>query len=201
MNRQESYGFAIRDARTSDSAAILAIYAPHVLGGAITFETALPTVEDMAGRILTTALEYPYFVAEDGSGILGYAYAGRVRSREAYQWSAELSIYVRDDAQGRGIGRALVTRVISALRIMGVKTLYAVITSPNPPSEAFHERLGFKRLAVFENMGYKLGRWRDVLWMSLTLGAFDDDPEAVTPHPCISAPLQGCETPPSRGGR
>ncbi|MDR2656198.1 MAG: GNAT family N-acetyltransferase [Oscillospiraceae bacterium] len=201
MNRQESYGFAIRDARASDAAAILAIYTPHVLDGAITFETTLPTVKDMAGRILATASEYPYFVAEDDTGILGYAYAGRVRSREAYQWSAELSIYVRDDAQGRGIGRTLVARVVDALRIMGVKTLYAVITSPNPPSEAFHERLGFKRLAVFENMGYKLGQWRDVLWMSLTLGAFVGDPEAITPYPCIPAPSQGHEAPPSRGGR
>ncbi|MDR1599855.1 MAG: GNAT family N-acetyltransferase [Oscillospiraceae bacterium] len=183
MDKQESPVYRIRDARVSDAEGILGIYAPHVLRGAVTFETDVPSVGDMARRVQAVSAEYPYLIAEDGSGVIvGYAYAGRVRSREAYQWSAELSIYVREDEQGRGVGRALVKRIIAALREMGVKTLYAVITSPNPASETFHERLGFRRLYVFEKMGYKQGLWRDVLWMSLPLGEYGEAPEPIRPY-------------------
>lgn len=182
MAGQETISFSIRDAAESDAASILDIYAPHVLDGAVTFETEVPTVQEMASRIRAVSAEYPYFAAEDGTGVIGYAYAGRVRSRDAYQWSAELSIYVREDSRGRGVGGALVRRIIGALKTMGVKTLYAVITSPNPQSEAFHERLGFKRLCVFERMGYKQGLWRDVLWAALALGEYDTPPEPIRPY-------------------
>ncbi|GHU75212.1 hypothetical protein AGMMS49992_18710 [Clostridia bacterium] len=185
MSDNNAKTYTIRDACPGDAAGILAIYAPHVLNDAITFEFEIPSVEDMAGRILATQAEFPYFVAEDETGILGYAYAGRVRSRAAYQWSAELSIYVREDVQGRGIGRTLVERIVEALTAMGVKTLYAVITHPNVPSEAFHNRLGFERLYAFEHMGWKLGQWWGVLWMSMTLGEFVDRPSEIVAYPLI----------------
>ena len=101
--------------------------------------------------------------------MVGYAYAGRHRSREAYQWSVEVSVYVAENQHRRGVGRALYTSLVECLRLQGFFHAYAGITLPNPASVGLHESLGFQPVGVYKDVGYKLGQWHTVGWLELII--------------------------------
>jgi len=159
----------IRLATTADAPAIQAIYAPIVRDTFISFEVDPPSVDEMASRIASTVARYPYLVLDDGGEVRGYAYASTFRPRAAYDWSAETTIYLRDDSRGAGVGRALYEALIAILRVAGYRQAYAGIALPNEASVALHERVGFSRVGTFERAGYKIGDWRSVGWWQLLM--------------------------------
>lgn len=159
----------IRVATADDAAGVLAIYAPLVRDTAISFETEPPTVDEMRSRITGTLPNFPWLVAEDAAGVAGYVYAGRYAERAAYRWGATTTVYIRADQRGRGVGRALYTELFTHLRRQGYCMAYAGITQPNAGSVALHESLGFTRIGVFENAGFKHGAWHGVGWWQLVL--------------------------------
>lgn len=166
----------VRPAGRGDAPEIRAIYAPLVTGSAVSFEEEVPSTGAIARRMVAAPL-LPWLVAEAGGQVAGYAYAGRYRSRPAYRWSAECSVYVAASFRRRGVGAALYRELIAAVRSLGYVSLFAGIALPNPASVALHEALGFRPAGVHRAAGYKLGRWHDVGWWSLTLpAALPDSP-------------------------
>lgn len=172
-----------RVATPADAAAIQAIYAPYVADTSITFEYAVPPVAEMAMRIAAISTRYPYLVAEHDGLVIGYAYGAEHRTRPAYQWNAELSVYFARDRVGLGVGATLYKALIELLRRQNFRNVYGAITSPNPRSERLHERLGFTRLGVFRDCGFKLDRWYDVVWYEKHLGDPAEPPLPVIPFP------------------
>ena len=156
----------IRIASVTDAEAILDIYAPYVLDTAISFEERPPTLGEMAERV---AAGHLWLVAEDGTGVLGYAYAAPFHRRPAYRWSVEVSIYLAETATGRGIGRLLLHELLDRIRTKGFVNAFAGTTLPNPRSIALFESFGFKKIAHQEKVGFKLDAWHDVVWMQLQL--------------------------------
>ena len=173
----------IRTARGEDAAAIHAIYAPSVSAGVATFETELPGVETMRERLRARLQHYPWLVWEDAGEVLAYAYAGRFRERAAYDWIAETSIYVRRDAQRRGIARRLYGVLLDVMRLQGITQAVGVITLPGTASVAMHEAMGFTSAGVWRQCGYKLGQWWDVGVWQKELQVAASPPRAVTPFP------------------
>lgn len=159
----------IRDARRSDVPAMLAIYAPFVEHTAVSFEYDVPTEAEFARRLEEHQAAFPWLVCEENGRVMGYAYAGRAFERAAYGWNAEISCYLAPELRGRGVGRRLYTRIEEILTRLGYYKLFAVVTSANAPSVAFHRALGFRDAACFRNVGYKQGGWYDVLWLEKTL--------------------------------
>jgi L-amino acid N-acyltransferase YncA len=137
----------IRLATPADTTPILAIYTPIVQETVISFELEPPTLDEMAQRISQTLLRWPWLVAEDSSGLVGYAYASQHRTRTAYQWSVDVSAYVRPDLHRRGIGRALYAVLLRLLPLQGYYNAYAGIALPNPASVGLHEAMGFRPVA------------------------------------------------------
>ena len=159
----------IRDARRSDVPAMLAIYAPFVEHTAVSFEYDVPTEAEFARRLEEHRAAFPWLVCEENGRVMGYAYAGRAFERAAYGWNAEISCYLAPELRGRGVGRRLYARIEEILTRLGYYKLFAVVTSANAPSVAFHRALGFREAACFRNVGYKQGGWYDVLWLEKTL--------------------------------
>jgi phosphinothricin acetyltransferase len=159
----------IRLATADDAAAVAAIYAPYVRETPITFETEVPSVTEIAGRIERTLVGHPWLVCVRNGEVTGYAYGGTYRTRAAYQWSVEVTVYVRRAAHRHGIGRALYTSLLELLRWQGFYNAYAVITVPNAGSVGLHEGLGFVSAGVTQRVGFKLGRWHDVGTWELAL--------------------------------
>lgn len=176
---------SIRDAVESDVPAIAAIYADAVDHGTATYELEVPTLDEMRERFAgLKASEYPYLVAEENGEVLGYAYAGPFRTRPAYRFIVEDSIYVAPQAKGKGIGKALMLALIEACRAGGYHQLAAVIGDghADSPSVKLHERLGFRHCGLLEGSGYKHGRWLDTVFMQLEMNGgnrTDPDPQSV----------------------
>lgn len=171
----------IRPSTDADLPAITAIYGWNVLNGLGTFEEDPPSQEEMARRraaFLERGL--PYLVAEEDGVVLGYAYAGPFRLRAAYRYTVEDSVYVSPDAVGKGVGKTLLTALIAQLEALGLRQLVAVIgDSGNAASIGLHAALGFKQQGVFPSMGYKFGRWVDLVWMQRDLnGGGSREPDA-----------------------
>jgi phosphinothricin acetyltransferase len=159
----------IRLATTNDADAVLAIYAPVVRDTAISFEYHVPTAADMEARIANVLLQRPWLVYEWKGEVLGYVYASTFRDRLAYQWGTEVTVYIRADVRGRGLGRALYTALFEVLKLQGFCTVVAGATLPNAATERLHERMGFRLIGVYPAAGYKLGRWHDVVFWYLHL--------------------------------
>jgi len=168
----------IRCANGNDAEGILAIYAPIVRDTAISFEVEPPTLAEMRKRIESTVIQFPWLVCESNRGIEGYAYASRHRERSAYQWSADVSVYVAADSRRKGLGRGLYAPLLGVLVDLGYYSALAGIGLPNPGSVALHESMGFRPIGVYRNIGYKMGAWRDVGWWQCPLREYGDKPEA-----------------------
>ena len=172
----------LRMATPADGARLAAIYAPAVTERATSFELVPPDATEMARRIGNVTTRTPWLVLEENGWITGYAYASPHRDRPAYQWSVEVSAYIDDRAHRQGQGRALYTALFDILTAQGFVNAYAGITLPNPASVGFHAAMGFGKIGVYEGIGYKFGRWHDVVWMHRLLApraAEMDPPRAL----------------------
>jgi phosphinothricin acetyltransferase len=165
----------IRAAADADAEALAAIYGHHVLHGFGTFEEVPPPPAEMdQRRRAVMAHGLPYLVAEEAGRVLGYAYAAPFRARAAYRYTVEDSIYIAPDAIGRGVGRAVLSAVLGACESMGLRQVLAVIgDSQNAASIGLHRALGFEHAGVTKGLGYKHGRWVDVVWMQKPLNGGD----------------------------
>lgn len=160
---------SIRAATEADVPAMLAIYGEFVKNTAVSFEYQVPGEAEFTERLHSHIAQYPWLVYEENHRVLGYAYAGRAFERAAYAWNAEISCYLAPQIRRRGIGRELYARIEEILRTQGVRKVFAVITSANDASLAFHRAIGYHDAARFSEVGYKLGRWYDVLWLEKRL--------------------------------
>ena len=154
----------LRNATIHDVPVMLDIYRPYILDTAITFEYEVPAFEEFEARFRTVTARFPWLVWEENGMVLGYAYASPFKTRAAYQWDADLSIYLREDCRGKGIGKALYSELENRLRDLGYHVLYGVVTSANEASCRFHEALGYRPIATFERTGVKFGRWYGITW-------------------------------------
>lgn len=178
----------IRFATPADSAALLRIYAQYI-DTPVTFEYKLPSEQEFARRIETITAEYPYLVCAENGELIAYAYAHRLWERAAYQWNAELSIYLCRTHTSRGIGKRLYHILAEMLRLCGIRTVYGIVTLPNEKSERLHLSLGFHRCATYRNAGYKCGRWHDVAWFEKEIA-----PHSETAAPSPVLPLSAIPT-------
>jgi phosphinothricin acetyltransferase len=163
-------GPAVRDATTADAEGCAAIYAPYVLTSAASFETDPPGPGELARRIATALATHAWLVAERDGVLVGYAYATAYKTRAAYRWTCETSVYVAADAQRGGVGRTLYAALLTRLQARGFRSAVAGMTLPNEASAALHEALGFSRCGVLPRVGWKAGRWHDVALLQRDLG-------------------------------
>lgn len=177
----------LRIAQERDVRAMTAIYAPFVLRTPISFELTPPTEEEMLARLNKTLPQYPWLVAIGDEAVVGYAYASKHRERVAYQWAADVSIYLHQDWRGKGLGRALYTSLFAFLREQGYMRVYAGITLPNPASVGLHEALGMSPVGIFRQVGFKLGAWHDVGWWQGSLQTLVSDPPLPRPITEVAA--------------
>lgn len=182
----------IRLATADDAAAIVEIYRPSIENSTTSFETVVPSVDEMRQRIESCLERYPWIVDEDQNGLRGYAYAGSHHVRAAYRWSANVSVYVDQHAQRQGVARRLYLTLFAILEQQGIRRALAGITVPNPASHEFHSSLGFELVGVYTQVGYKLGNWLDVSWLQRPLGegATTQPAELIAFHK-IAASLPG----------
>ena len=166
----------LRRAHLEDAEAILEIYAPYIRNTNITFEYEVPSLSEFRDRMAGIMEGYPYLICEIDGIAAGYAYAHRYKERAAYQWDAELSVYLREGCERRGIGQAFYTALMEILKEQHVRNVYGIVTSPNPPSEALHAAMGFRLFGVSQKTGYKLGKWIDVSGFERPIGDPDSPP-------------------------
>jgi L-amino acid N-acyltransferase YncA len=161
----------IRAALPTDVASIQSIYAHHVSHGLGTFETVPPDLHEMASRhAQITAAGFPYLVAVDAGAVVGYAYANQFRTRAAYRYTVEDSVYIAPDAHRRGIGKALLAELVARCSAQGLHQMLAVIgDSGNVGSIAVHRACGFEDVGVMKAVGRKFDRWVDVVLMQRAL--------------------------------
>lgn len=168
----------VRGATPQDTLALAAIYGHHVLHGFGTFEEVSPSPVEMERRrrdVVDRGL--PYLVAVEDDQVLGFAYAAPFRTRPAYRYAVEDSVYISPDAVGRGVGRTVLSAVLTACEPLGIRQVVAVIgDSGNAASIGLHTALGFTHSGVGKSFGFKHGRWVDIIWMQKALGSGDATP-------------------------
>ena len=178
----------IRIAVPEDAGVLLKIYAPYVENTAVSFEYAVPSVEEFSHRIRNTLKSYPYLAAEMDGETVGYAYAHTFIPRAAYNWSAESSIYVRMDRKGCGIGKKLYQTLETYLKRQHIQNLNACIASIDVEdetltndSERFHRHMGYEMVGKVHHCAYKFNQWYDMIWMEKKLGEYPEQPGRVIP--------------------
>ena len=161
----------LRDASAADAPAVASLYGWHVLNGLGTFEEEPPSPDEMASRMrAVSARGLPWLLAEADGRLLGYAYAAPYRDRSGYRFTAEDSVYVAPDAQRRGAGRALLNALLDRCTSLGLRRMLAAIgDSGNTASIDLHRRCGFEVCGTLHSVGFKHGRWLDVVFMERTL--------------------------------
>ncbi len=159
----------IRPVRKTDVADILAIYSPYITDTVISFETDVPSIEEFSKRIENIQKQFPYIVCEADDKVVGYAYASKHRERSAYKYSVDVSVYVAADFHHKGIGKALYTSLFGLLEKYNYFSAYAGITLPNEKSIGLHKSFGFTEVGIYHNVGYKCGKWLDVIWLEKQL--------------------------------
>ena len=164
-----SNNFIIRPIQPGDEKATLEIYRPYVEDTIISFEYEAPSLAEWEKRITSYTEEYPWLVCEYNKELIGYAYGSKHRTRTAYSWSAESTIYMSDKFHRRGIARVLYETLFELLKLQGYVNVYAGVGLPNEKSEAFHLALGFYEVGTFKKIGYKFGGWHDTRWFQLHL--------------------------------
>ena len=179
---------SVRLATVQDVPRILEIYAPYVKNTVISFEYDVPTIEEFTQRFLEITAQFPWLVWEENGTVLGYAYGSRPFERTAYQWSAEASIYLCPEACGKGIGKMLYTALEQLLQRQGYRKVYAIITSDNGPSVAFHRAVGYRHTATMPDCSYKFGKWHGIIWMEKELNTWPSPPR--DPIPIHKVPQQ-----------
>lgn len=165
--------FQIEKVGVEDTSQLIEIYAPYVKDTAISFEYEVPSFDEFKNRIVNITKVYPYLKAVSETGeVLGYAYAGRFRARKAYDHTAEASVYVRQNCRRSGVGKALYAELEKELAAMGIHSLIAVLSVTDiedrhltNASLRFHEAMGYKRCAHFHEIGFKFGKWYDMVWL------------------------------------
>ena len=163
----------IRLATVADIPAILDVYGPYVRDTGYSFEYTVPTVEAFTQRFLHHTACCPWLVWEEDSQVLGYAYGAPAFERAAYSWCAEVSIYLSPQLQGRGVGKMLYAVLEHILFQQGYRVLYALVTSENTSSIAFHHALGYEKCTELKNCGVKFGRWLGVIWLEKRSNSVD----------------------------
>jgi phosphinothricin acetyltransferase len=167
----------VRDAIPDrDASACLEIYAPFVRDTFVSFEEQVPTLEEFRERIRSTTATHPWLVLEDQGEVVGYAYASPHRTRAAYRWAADVTVYVAPSHRRAGAGRRLYAELLERLRRQRFRVACAGIALPNDASVELHRAMGFKRVGVYERIGWKTGAWRDVGWWQLELTPASDEP-------------------------
>ena len=159
----------IRAAELSDVEKILEVYAPYVRSSTATFEYDVPELSAFTQRFLDITQQFPWLVWEEDGTILGYAYASRPFSRAAYSWCAEPTVYLRPEAQGRGIAAGLYRELECLLLQQGYQVLYALISGENQKSLRFHEKQGYEIRAFLPDCGWKFDRWIGLYWLEKRL--------------------------------
>jgi L-amino acid N-acyltransferase YncA len=188
----------IRSITPGDAQSVAEIYAPFVSDGATSFEAVAPDAAEIRKRIAEITPRYPWLVFEAAGKVVGYAYASQHRSRHAYQWSTDVSVYILESARKQRVGRALYTALFDLLRRQGYFNAYAGITLPNPGSVRLHESMGFATVGVYSRVGFKFGRWHDVVWLQLRLSdksepaAEPSSPERLFHDPAVLSFLTDC---------
>jgi phosphinothricin acetyltransferase len=159
----------IRKVEIRDAINITAIYNYYIENTIITFEEKPITVKEMASRIESISSQYPYLVYEENGMVVGYAYATQWKTRSAYRYSAENTIYLHPDSKGKGIGSTLFSKFLDEIKNTNLHVIVGGIALPNAASVALHEKFGFKKIAQFEEIGFKFGKWIDVGYWELKL--------------------------------
>ena len=160
---------SIRPATTADAAAICEIYNHYVLTTTISFELEAVSTEEMAQRIVEVSAIFPWLVYEENNELAGYAYLTNWRTRSSYRYSAESTVYLKENYRGKGIGAALYQALIEKSKALSLHSLIGGIALPNNASIALHEKLNFKKVAHFQQVGYKFNQWVDVGYWQLLL--------------------------------
>ncbi|MDO5681469.1 MAG: GNAT family N-acetyltransferase [Propionibacteriaceae bacterium] len=181
---------SLRPASVADASGCAAIYAPYVLNTAISFEEIPPSAVQMTERIRHKSTSHGWFVATEADRLLGFAYAGTYREREAWQWVCETSIYLDPLAAGRGVGRQLYGVLLEHLAARGFRVAVASIALPNAASVALHQSLGFEHFGTSPGVGFKHHQWIDVAWFQRHLGSGTTTP---------AEPLQASVVNPGQG--
>ena len=166
-----THAATLRDATAADAAACASIYAPYVLDTAITFELDPPSTVEMGARIQAALSTHAWVVLEDDGRVVGYAYGSPFRSRAAYRWACEVSVYLERGRTRTGGGRLLYEHLLGRLAACGFRQAVAVMTLPNAPSLALHRAMGFELTGTLTRIGWKHGSWHDVSWAQRELGA------------------------------
>ena len=170
----------VRLTRPDDGEALAAIYAPSV-AGIVSFEEVPPNGEELARRAAALLPHTPWLVAERQGEVAGYAYASPHRQRAAYRWAVDTSVYVHRGHRRVGVARHLMEVLLEVLRRQGFHRAHAGVTLPNPASVGLHERLGFRPVGVYPEVGFTQGAWHDVGWWTLPLRPMGEPPEATRP--------------------
>ena len=176
----------IMPVKTEDAEELLSIYAPYVRDTAISFEYEVPSLADFQDRIRSVSSALPYIKAVEDGEILGYAYAGKFKNRKAYDWSVEVTVYVRKNSRRSGVGKLLYHALEDSLKRIGVLNMNACIARPKKNDEYlsddsyhFHEKRGFHLVGTFHNSGYKFDTWYDMIWMEKIIGEHQKHQENV----------------------
>ncbi len=185
----------LRPATEGDTEALLEIYSPYVKDTAITFEYTVPSPDEFRNRISNTLKTYPYLVAEQDQEILGYAYTGPFKSRAAYDWSVETSIYLKMGRRKQGIGKRLYQALENVSKAQHILNMNACIAYPETEDEYltknsvdFHTHLGYQMVGKFHFCGCKFGRWYHMVWMEKMLGEHPADPKPIIPFSKLELP-------------
>lgn len=192
----------IRPIDQQDIQKILAIYQYYVENTAISFEYQVPSLSEFTSRVLTIQQKYPFLVLEYQDNLCGYAYASTFIQRDAYQYCAEVTIYLAPNMRGLGYGSHLYNTLEYCLKKQGVRTMYACIAHTedtsdpylNNASEQFHARLGFSLVGTFKRSGYKFHRWYDMIWMEKIINSDALAPPKFQLFPDIQSDVFDCQT-------
>ncbi|MEP7370050.1 MAG: N-acetyltransferase family protein [Dermatophilaceae bacterium] len=166
----------IRDASEQDGEACATIYAPYVTDTTITFEIDPPLPAEMSTRIATALRTHAWVVMEDVGRVVGYAYGGPFKSRPAYRWSCEVSVYLERGHERNGSGRALYGALFARLAERGYRTAVAGMTLPNAASVGLHQAMGFEPVGTYRRIGWKHEAWHDVAWVQRPIATGQDPP-------------------------
>ena len=176
----------IRLATVADLPAILDIYGPYVRNTCYSFEYNVPTLEEFTRRFTEITRQFPWLVWEEDGKVLGYAYGSAPFTRDAYRWCAESSIYLAPRIHSKGIGRKLYAALEEILKLQGYHKTYAIVTTANEASLAFHKAVGFRFVASMPGCGYKAGQLHGITWLEKELTSeklYDHFPRSVTSFP------------------